>query len=80
MQSARSNSKRKFNVKYLKPVVKRVVSCWVRGCSGPVGQWAGSGDHQQLAGNMKAATKPLSILEILLGEGVQKLTTGLQIC
>lgn len=57
------------NIKYLKYVVNYVVSCWVRGCSSPVGQWAGSVDQQQLTGNMKAATKQLPILEILLGEG-----------
>lgn len=68
-ESACSNCKREFNIKYLKYVVNYVVPCWVRGCSSPVGQWAGSVDHQQLTGNVKAATKRLLILEILLGEG-----------
>lgn len=65
-ESSRSNSRREFHVKYLKYAVNYVVPCWVRGCSSPVGQWDGSVDHQQLTGNMKAATKQLPILEILV--------------
>lgn len=63
-----SNSKREFNIKYLKYAGNYAVSCWLRGCSSPVDQWAGSVHHQQLTGNMKAATKQLPILEILLEE------------
>lgn len=69
-----------FNVKLIKRCIElgtfcslllyimdNALSFWVRGCPSPVGQRAGSVGHQQLIGNMKAATKQLPILDILCG-------------
>lgn len=39
----------------------------VRGCSSAEGQMVGSVGHQQLIGNLKAATKQLPILDVLCG-------------
>lgn len=49
------------------PISALALSFRVRGCSSAEGQMVGSVGHQQLIGNLKAATKQLPILDILCG-------------
>lgn len=49
------------------PISAPALLFWVRGCRSAEGQMVGSVGHQQLIGNLKAATKQLPILDILCG-------------